>query len=178
MYTNHRKSLVSYGFLISEERLSQLHKGDSGRLSRYRSTARTLSLSYHHISTIICKVTVSPEEVKEVLRYAKVCELLANMVDQNNHELSIECTLLDTIDMACYGYNNFTQCSKYWYKNSLNQLIKYIKKQTNKHETCILFWVSVAVVSCENLVSEERLSQLHKGDSWRLSRYWSTAWTL
>ena len=83
-------TVVSYEYLISEEGLSQLHKSDSGRLNRYRSTAGPLSLSYLHLSTILSCYTLSPEEVKEALWYAQVCELLANMVDQNGHEQDIE----------------------------------------------------------------------------------------
>ena len=56
----------------------------------YWSTAGPLSLSYLHLSTIVSCFTLSPEEVKEALWYAQVCELLANMVDQDSHEQDIE----------------------------------------------------------------------------------------
>ena len=41
----------------------------------------------------------SPEEVKEVPWYAQVCELLADMVDQDSHEQDIE----DADHSVCYS---------------------------------------------------------------------------
>ena len=84
------ETVASYEYLISEEGLSQLHKGDSGRTSRYWSTFWPLSLSELHLSTIISYFTSSPDEVKQVPWYAHVCELLADVIDQDSHEQDIE----------------------------------------------------------------------------------------
>ena len=82
--------VASYECLISEEGLSQLYKGDSGRFSRYWSTVWPLSLSYLHLSIIISYFTSSPEKVKQVLWYAQVCELVTNMVDKDSCKQDIE----------------------------------------------------------------------------------------
>ena len=63
IYVKHTSFEIScfYMHLISEEGLSQLHKGDSGRTSRYWNTFWPLSLSQLHLSTIISYFTWQSE---------------------------------------------------------------------------------------------------------------------
>ena len=70
--------------------------------------------------------------------------------------------------------NNFTQFTKLFVNIAIKPPAEPVKsiKTTVKHT--FLLKKSVTVVSYEYLFSEERLSQLHKGNSGRLSRYWST----
>ena len=55
----------------------------------YTCRVRALSLSQLHLSTIISCFTLPPEDIEQVSWYTQVCELLANMVDQDSHEQDV-----------------------------------------------------------------------------------------